>query len=233
LIGAVALASAAVLAWAAAAYRAYIAYTEYGPLLVGRWVTLPLILGAVVGILALWFALRAWRTSGLRVRQHANGLAILRGRRGQALAWVDVRALWSRAVRTGLPGLTGSRRLRLEVEASDGRRLRLDDRLEDFEELAGAIKGRVYPILMAGYTRAFNDRQVLPFGPVRLGPTGIEDGPRPPLAWSEVRGANLAEGRLHIATSRPGRQAAISLPAHRIPNVEVCAQLIEEIGRTA
>lgn len=233
LIGAVTLASIAVLAWATAAYRAYVAYTEYGPLLVRRWVTLPLILGTVLAGFGLAFAVRAWRTWGVRVRRHANGLAVLRGRRGQALAWADVQALWSRAIRTGLPGLTGSRRLRLEVEARDGRRLRLDDRLEDFEDLAGAIKGRVYPMLMAAYTRSFNEHEVLPFGPVRLGPSGIEDGPRPTLAWNEVRGANLAAGRLQIQTSRPGRQAAISLPAHRIPNVELCAQLIQEIGRTA
>jgi hypothetical protein len=233
LIGAVTLVSIAALAWAVAVYRAAIAYTEYGPLLIGRWVTPPLILGLVLAALGVWLAVRAWRTWGLRVRRHAQGLAVVRGRRGQALAWADVHAVWSRAVRTGLPGLTGSRRLRLEVEASDGRRLRLDDRLEDFEELAGAIKARVYPLLMADYTRSFNDHQVLPFGPVRLGPSGVEDGPRPALAWNEIRGASLAAGRLQIQTTRTGRHAVISLPAHRVPNVELCAQLIQEIGHTA
>lgn len=233
LIGAVSLSSIGVLAWSVAAYRAYVAYTEYGPLLIGRWVTLPLVLGLIVAGAGLWLGLRAWRTWHMRVRRHANGLAILRGRRGRAMAWPDVRALWSRAERTGLPGLSGSRRLRLEVEANDGRRIRLDDSLEDFEGLALAIKGRVYPLLLELYTQAFNEHQPIAFGPIRLGPAGIEDGPRSPYAWKEVRGAQLAAGRLMIQTTRPGGQSAIIFAAHRVPNVELCAQLIQEIGQTA
>jgi hypothetical protein len=232
LIGAVSLASIAVLAWAFAAYRAYLAYTEYGPLLVGRWVTWPVVLGLVLAGGALWLAVRAWRTWHVRVRRHANGLAVLRGRRGRAMVWPDVRAVWSRAERTGLPGLSASRRLRLEVEANDGRRIRLDDSLEDFENLARAVKDRVYPLLLELYTSAFNQQQAIAFGPLRLSPGGLEDNPRAPLAWSEVRGAQLASGRLMIRTTRPGRQSAITLPAHRVPNVELCAQLIQEIGQT-
>ena len=232
-IGAAILTSIAVLAWSVAAYRAAIAYTEYGPLLIGRWVTLPLVFGLILVAGAVWLGVRAWRTWHMRVRRHANGLAILRGRRGRAVAWPDVRALWSRAERTGLPGLSGSRRLHLEVEANDGSRILLDDSLEDFEGLALAIKGRVYPLLLELYTRAFNEHQPIAFGPIRLSPAGIEDIPRPPFAWKEVRGAQLAAGRLMIQTTRPGRQAAITLPAHRVPNVELCAQLIQEIGQTA
>ena len=232
LIGAVGLSSMAVMAWAVAAYRAYLAYTEYGPLLVGRWVTWPLVLGSMLAGGALWLGLRAWRTWHVRVRRHANGLAVLRGRRGRAMAWPDVRAVWSRAERTGLPGLSASQRLRLEVEANDGRRIVLDDSLEDFEGLALAIKGRVYPLLLELYTRAFNEQQAIAFGPLRLSPAGIEDSPRSPFAWNEVRGAQLAAGRLLIRTTRPGRQSAITLPAHRVPNVELCAQLIQEIGQT-
>jgi hypothetical protein len=232
-IGAVVLSSIGLLAWSVAAYRAYLAYSEYGPLLVGRWVTLPVILGLILAGAGLWLAGRAWRTWHMRVRLHANGLALLRGRRGRALIWPDVRALWSRAERTGLPWFSGSRRLRLEVEANDGRRILLDDSLEDFEGLALTIKGRVYPLLLELYTRAFNEHQPIAFGPIQLTPAGIEDLPRSPFAWQEVRGAQLAAGRLMIQTTRPGRQSAITLPAHRVPNVELCAQLIQEIGQTA
>lgn len=233
LTAAVVLSSLAVLAWSIAAYRAFVAYTEYGPLLVGRWVTLPLVLGLGMAGAGLWLGIRAWRTWRLRIRLHANGLAVVRGRRGRALAWPDVSALWSRAERTGLPGLSGARRLHMELEARDGRRLLLDDGLEDFEGLTSAIKGRVYPLLMAGYTQAFNEKRPLAFGPIRLSADGIEDGPRSPFEWKEVRGAQLTQGRLMIQTTRPGRQSAINLPAHRIPNVELCAQLIQEIGQTA
>ena len=233
LYGALTMFSMSVIAGCVAAYRGALAYTEYGPLLVGRWVTPPLILALVLAVVGFGLGVRAWRTWRKRVRLHANGLALVRGRRGRAMAWPDVRALWSHAVRTGLPGLTSSRRLRLELEARDGRRLKIDDTLEEFEGLAQAVKARVYPLLLADYTRSFNEHQVLPFGPLRLGPEGLEDGPRPPFAWTEVRGAQLADGRLKVQTSRAGRQATLTYPAHRIPNVELCAQLIQEIGQSA
>ena len=233
LYGAVALIALAILAWFVAAVRGFVAYTEYGPLLVARWVTFPQVLGLILAAVGLWLGWKSWRTWRLRVRVHANGVAIVRGRRGRAVTWAEVRALWSRAVRTGLPGLTSARRMRLELEATDGRRLRLDDSLEDFEVLALAVKSHVFPLLLAVYTRSFNDRQILAFGPIRLGPEGIEDGRRPPYGWSEVRGAQLASGRLQVQTSRPGRQSTLTYPAHRIPNVELCAQLIQEIGQSA
>jgi len=224
------LAAAAVLAWVVAGYRAFTAYTEVGPLLIGRWANLPALLGAGLGCAALWLGVGAWRTAQWRVRRHANGLVVVRGRRGRALAWPDVRALWSRAERTGL---TSSRRLRLEVEASDGRRIHLDDRLEDFEALAARVKEGVYPRLLESYARAFNDRQPLTFGPIHLGPTGIEAGRQPALEWKEVNGAELAEGRLRIHTTRTGRRSVVGVAAARVPNVELCAQLIQEIGHSA
>lgn len=231
---AVTLAAAAGAAWLFAAARGLIAYTAYGPLLVPRWVGAPLALGLALALGAAWMAARAWRASRVRVRLHASGLAILRGRRGQALTWGDVRRVWSRAERTGLPGLPGTRRVRLEIEAVDGRRLRLDDRLEDFESLAAAVKAGVYPRLLAEYTRAFNGREPIQFGPLRLTPDGVVDPRRGELiGWKEIRGASLAGGRVLIETARPGRRAALRVTAHRVPNVELCTQLIQEIGQSA
>jgi len=233
MLAAVGLAAGAVLAWTYGAYRAFLAYTEYGPLLVGRWLTAPLVVGLAFALAALWAAGRAWRTSRLRIRLHEHGLAIIRGRRGRALVWGEILALWSHAERTGFPGLAGSRRLRLEVQATDGRRLRLDDSLEAFEALAAAVKGHVYPPLLESYTHAFNEHRPLAFGPITLSQAGIEESDRTRLTWNEVQGARLDTGRLLIQTTRPGRQSARSLPADRIPNVELCAQLIQEIRQTS
>jgi hypothetical protein len=228
LIAAVALGLAAVVGLTFAAYRAFVAYTEYGPLLIGRWIGPPVVVALASALAGIWMGRRAWRTWNLRVRLHQNGVAVVRGRRGRALAWPDIRSLWSRVERTGL---SGSHRMRLDVEADDGRRIILDDNLEDFESLAQSIKGHVYPRLLAAYTQHFNARQTIAFGPLRLGP---EDRERAALALvgKEVRGAQLAGGRLKIQTTRPGKQAAVSIPAHRIPNVELCAQLIQEIGQS-
>ena len=233
MLGALGLASAAVLLWTYGAYRGFVAYTEYGPLLVGRWLSGPLALATGCGVVSVWAGARAWRSSRLRVRLHEHGLAIIRGRRGRALVWDDVVALWSRAERTGLPGLAGSRRLRLDVETTDRKRLRLDDSLEGFETLAAEVKGHVYPGLLEDYTRAFNEHRPLDFGLLTLNHSGIQDGGRPALLWQEVQGARIDTGRLLIQTTLPGRQSARSLPANRIPNVELCAQLIQEIRQTS
>lgn len=225
------LCGAGILAWIVAAGRGLVAYIEYGPLLVGRWLSTPFLIGLSLIALAAVFAYRAWRAARLRIRLHAGGLAVVRGRRGRALLWDDVRALWSRAVRTGLPGLPGRLHFRLEIEARDGKRLRLDDRLEDFASLAEAVKGLVYPPLLEASSRAFNEGQTLHFGPIHLNRAGITDHRSLSYPWDTVSEARLASGRLVIRASREGKPTEVSIPAHRIPNVEVCTQLIEEIGR--
>jgi hypothetical protein len=225
--------SAAVLAWGFAGLRAFVALTEYGPLLVGRWVAGPALAGILLALLGSALGWRAWRTARLRVRLHAGGLAVVLGRRGRALPWSQILTIWSRAERTGIPGIQGSPRVRLEIEASDGQRVRLSEDLEDFESLAQAIKARVYPDLLAAYTRAFNDGQPIAFGPIHLTREGLRDGRRGALAWSLIAAARLESGRLKIEADRSGRRTTLSFPAHHIPNVELCAQLIEEIQQTA
>lgn len=224
------LIGAAILAWAVAAGRAYVAYTEYGPLLVSRWLSLPLAVGLVLALFGVTLGLRAWRASRLRIRRHVGGLAVVRGRRGRALAWDDVAALWHRAVRTGLPGLPGRIQHRLDLEASDGRRIRLDDTLEDFSALADAARGHVFPRLLKTYTQAFNEGQPVQFGPLQLSQAGITDGRRLSHPWAAIHDAQLASGRLVVRTRRTGNPGEIAFSAERIPNVELCVQLIQEIG---
>jgi hypothetical protein len=233
MVFAVALAMAAVVLWTYGAYRAVLAYTEYGPLLVGRWISPPLFAGLACAAGAGWAALRAWRTSRMRIRLHQHGLAILRGKRGKALAWADVLALWSHVERTGFPRFAGPRRHRLDLEATDRRHVRLDDSLEEFEALAAAVKSHVYPTLLEAYSRAFNERQPLAFGALTLSQSGIKDGRRSALTWSEISGARLHAGRLLIQTTRSGSEATRAVRVDRIPNVELCAQLIEEIRQTS
>lgn len=231
LTASVILVGGAILAWAIAAGRAYLAFTDYGPLLVGRWVWPPLLAGALLALLGGWFGIRAWNASRLRIRLHSAGLAVVHGRRGRALAWADVLAVWSRSVRTGIPGLPGRLHYTLELEARDGRRLRLDDGLEGFGALAEVVKSRVYPLVSQACTQAFNQGETLFFGPIQISPAGISDGGRMTYPWSAVNEAQLASGRLIIRAHRDGKSSEVAFPADRIPNVELCAQLIQEIGR--
>ncbi len=222
----------AVAAWAAAAVGAFIAYTEYGPLLVGRWAAPPAIIGVALLALGLILGWRAWRTARLRIRLHAHGIAVVRGRRGRALPWEEVLTVWSRVERIGMPWASGPSRQRLEIEASDGRRVRLTEQLENFKILSQAVKSRVYPALLAAYTESFNQGRPIAFGPLILHKQGLRNGRRGPFGWSDVNSATLAAGRLTIELAGPGRGSRWKVPAHRIPNVELCAQLIQEIQQT-
>lgn len=222
----------AVAAWAVAAMRAFIAYSEYGPLLVGRWAGPPAVIGLGLLLLGLILGWRAWRTARLRIRLHAQGIAVVRGRRGRALPWDEVLTVWSRVERIGMPWVSGPSRQRLEIEASDGRRVRLTEQLEYFDLLSQAVKSRVYPGLLAAYTEAFNQGQPIAFGPLILHKQGLRNGRRGPFGWPQVDSVTLESGRLIIDLASPGRRSRWKLPAHRIPNVELCTQLIQEIQQT-
>lgn len=231
-------AAASFVALAYGLFRWYYAYSRYGPAVVWRW-SGPALLTAVgmaaVGTLGLILLLRTRR---IRVSIHESGLVIERGSSLVVLPWVRVRGIYTAAYRDTLPW--PSRRAMAELALavdrlrSDGsvtdERIRLTRRIEALDALAEAIKKRIYPSLLAEYSRAFNEGQALAFGPVVLAPEGLRLNGRV-HPWQEIGQAALARGRLILQPAEAARGRRLQLAAHRVPNVEVLLQLLEQVGQ--
>jgi Family of unknown function (DUF6585) len=213
-------------------YRWFLATTQYGPAVIGRWSTPWFLAAGGLGAMALVGALLLWRTRGREARVYRAGFTYrLRGQTIQ-VGWADVVRVHADAVRYGIFGLIWGGDLRLRLDLRDGRQVRLTRALDDLPDLVEKIKRNVFPHLLAGYTRAFNLGQVLSFGPVTLSASGVTHGGRM-LPWSEMASAKLDRGVLKLSPISGSAHRPMKVAARQIPNFDVCLQLIQNLGHTA
>lgn len=208
----------------------YFSYTQFGPAVVGRWAGPWLVLAAVSAPVAGLGLYNVWRLGGLVVRAYEHGLVMRHGGTRRVARWEQVRGVQTAALRYRLPG-AGRPRTRLTLTlAGVGRTeiVTLTESLDGLDALAEVTKGRVYPRLLAEYTEAFNRGEELDFGPLRMSAAGLSFGRRA-LTWGEVSGAALQDGEVRLRLAAGRRRPKLS--AQRIPNVELCVQLIEVLNR--
>jgi hypothetical protein len=213
-----------------AVWRWQYAYQHFGPAAVLRW-TAPYAAGA--GALALLALVALARLLGLRgasVLTFRHGIVYRKGRLNRSIPWRDIRLTYTTALSYAVLGLGWRRKQELLLVLSDGARVRLDSRLEDIDELADTVKEHVYPELLAEYTDIFARGRDLPFGPLRLSHTGVRHGRRG-IAWPQMGEVKFERGGLVLAPKEDTRGATIRVSAQQVPNVELCAQLIERFGR--
>lgn len=202
---------------------------NYGPAVVPRW-TAPFLIAAgvssAIGALALVGAGRGRR---LTLSVHAEGLLLNRGGRPLAIGWPSIEAVFASRTAYGVFGLQLGRRTACSLLLADGRRLRLDSRLDRMSRLVDLIREHLYPRLIHGYRQKLRAGEELSFGPLSIGKRGVALGRRT-IAWDANPRAALQAGKLQLSYLEDGELKRVALPAHRIPNVDLCAQLIERIA---
>jgi hypothetical protein len=206
-------------------WRWTLAFTHYGPAVVWRW-SLPWFLAALGLSPALILGIYSfWRTRRLSVALFPSGLILRRGGKLLEIPWQEIQSLMLHSSLPGLPLVRAGRPLVLEIRTSQGKELRLSRELERFEELVENIKAKVYPRMHRALAGAFNQGQSLSFGPLTIAPAGLQlRGSTIP--WTQVQSGQLKKGRLTIE----GRGGTIlRLPASRVPNVDLCLQMIESM----
>jgi hypothetical protein len=236
LVGAGAAAAVGLVRW-------YLAYSHYGPALVWRWSTPAFLMAAGLGVVSLGAVFAAGRVHGLAVRVHENGLVLLRGRRGTWIPWNEIRTVQTSSIRYGLPGFPRQREADLVVEyektpsgnphpTRGPRSVRLPHTLGGMESLGTSVKARVYPLLLEAYSASFNRGQPIEFGRVHLTAEGLRVG-KQVFPWKSLSEASLARGELVLRGTPSSGTSLLRIPAHRVPNVELCLQLIQYLGQKA
>lgn len=204
--------------------RSNFALSNYGPAVVWRWGGPWLIMGSLLLVIGAAGALWLVRWNWLTVTTFQNGLQVRRHNRLRTIPWADIQGVLVSGVRYGMLGFIWGSRSKLRLELDGGHRLQFTDTLAGLPQLTSIVKRRIYPRLLTEFTASLRDGQPIAFGPLLLRPEGLQKGQRR-LSWAEVDTAELRDGRVSIRLRRQG--APIRVSAGKLPNVEICLQLIQ------
>jgi hypothetical protein len=217
------------LAAALAAYRWWSAIHNYGPALAGRWISPPVWVAGLMALVAMLGAGLHLAQRRIRAVLCEGGLLLSKPGKVSALHWEEILHIHTRSVEYGALGISWGKHTQVSLITRSGKRISLDDKISDLGRLVASIKERVYPSLMQHYRLAFNRGEVLDFGPLVLTQGGVVLGNQT-LAWDHVGQVTLSDGKLRLLPLDRERKEAISIAAHRVPNVDLCAQLIRLLG---
>ena len=206
------------------------ALRTYGPAVVLRWGGPWLIFGILLLLIGLTGTGWLIRWNWLRVTTFQNGLQVQGRKRLRTIAWGDIRGVLVSGVRYGMLGLAWGSRSRLQLDLNGDQRVQFTDTLVGLSQLTSLVKRRTYPRLLTEFTASLRDGQPIPFGPLSLRPEGVQLGRRR-VTWPDIESAELQAGRVVIKLRTPG--APLRLSAGRLPNVEICLQLVQHYAAQA
>lgn len=212
-------------------WRWNFAYSHYGPAITWRWSAPWYLIALFFGFLTLILAFRLWLLRGYTVFTYPAGMTISRAGDELTTLWNDVRQVHTSAVRYGFPDLPWGMQATLTLQVGGGRQVRLTQDLADLGGLIELVKQRVYPRLLAEYTRAFHRGDPLAFGPLTITSQGVLTGRRM-LRWEEISEPSLDGGHLLLQTLGSKRISRLRIPVNRVPNVDLCLQLLQHIWGT-
>jgi hypothetical protein len=210
-------------------FRWRFAMNHFGPAAVWRWInpTLWAAMGlGLIGLLSLFLRIHAGQ---LEIQLSPMAITYREGRNLKVFRWDEVNRIYITSIRYGILKLSWSRKTEAILHFHDGQRLRIQQSFEKIETLLEKTKQYVYPILFNRYRNAFNRGNPIPFGPIILTPQGIVNG-RKTLRWQELGEIDLQGGFLHLRPVQKSRGAKHSIPVHRIPNIDLCMQLLQYFG---
>jgi hypothetical protein len=200
------------------------ATTTYGPAAVPRWSNAWFGAAPILGVPGLACLLRAWWLGRLRIEAHADGLRVGHGARAAWMPWSSVSE-----VRTAPAARRGAVYAALDVRLKDGRRVHATRALADLDSLAERVKLGAFPGLLEACRQRFNQGEALAFGPMSLTSLGVQAGKKT-IQWGQVQAVEVRAGRL-IITGREPAATRLRAAASRVPNVDVCVQLVRFLGQ--
>lgn len=219
-----ALASTGVLIWQ---WRK--AVLSFGPAALLRWISLPAWVTLIFFILVIISFISYKRTRHGEIQVSNSGLTIRKGKESETIDWEQIILIQTNMVRYGLFGLFWAKKTEIHIVTKDGSEHKFDQAFEDLDELIAVIKQAVYPRLVGEYLHAFNRGEPISFGPIVLTSDGLLYG-RKAFRWRDMGTAKVEKGYLQLSSSDGRKDPQLSIPAHKIPNVEVCIEIISHLS---
>jgi hypothetical protein len=205
-------------------YRAWIAYTRFGPAAAGAWArpwymlaTLALIPLTLLACYRLYQASRfvAVYEGGLRLRLSPFGY--------RRLAWSQIAGIAVAAYEDRFLGLPLWTRSQATLYPNQGRPIQLNARLQDLPALTRQVKGILYPRLWPALGADLQVGRWVHFGRLAVHRQSLSFSGRQ-IPWERVTALAVRSGYL-VVELETGRR--LRLAVARIPNLELLLQLVE------
>lgn len=208
------------------------AFRAFGPLVVwrfsSRWIALSGVILAASLVFWIWLALG--RISAIRT--FPNGVEIRRGLRRRTVRWEEVSAITISATHDQLLGLGIGTRANIRLRLSGGKTIKITSAIDSLADLAQSIKQHAYPRMLRGYSRLLQHGKAAKFGSITLTNHGF-NWRKHSIPWQIISQATLQDGKLKVHIRPNQNQPPVFIPVRKIPNVDICLQLIEHLRADA
>ncbi len=204
------------------------AYWRHGAAVLPSRLTVPLLIGAGLCLLALLFGELAYVNWNRGVLLGEKGLEV-RSRKGvQSWLWEDIASVQVHLIRHIIVGIYSGTTHEYTLLNSENERLVLTDSFERVEELAEAVQKNVFPRLYESAAQQYNEGKPLSFGPVVISRFGLHVG-KDSLPWGEIGEVCLRKGELKVSRKEGDRSDATKVRVPSIPNLRVLLALIDQV----
>jgi hypothetical protein len=204
-------------------YRAYTAYTRFGPAVAERWSRPWYLLALAALVVFLLLILLRLRLARRRVAVHQGGLNLVLARR-RILPWISITGISTAITRRTFLGWSLGLRYSAVIYPARGRPVHLAPYLEALPELISRIKASLYPRLATGLKNELKAGRWVRFGPLSIHPAALQVNKRR-VPWAEIQGLTIQDGDLLVEWVN---QPRARLPISQIPNLELFLELAQE-----
>jgi len=162
-------------------------------------VVLPSFIGATlcVPIAGLLF-FYAWRMWPVTASLYERGFTHATRKGTEVFRWDAIDAVWQSIVRRYVNGVYAGTHYRYTVQAKDGRRVVLDDRITHVEPIGSTIVKESAQALFPAFVRALEAGQRVSFGPIAIDNAGMYSGSKS-LAWNQIKAVKIERGIVSVA----------------------------------
>ncbi len=203
----------------------YDAYNSGGDLgSAGEAMLLPLCFAGAALLIGALVVYNAWRNWPLQAALYENGFAHYDRKGLQQVRWEQIEAVWQRVTKHYTNGVYTGTTHSYTVQAQNGVKLVLDDKLAKVEDLGNAIQAGAAKALWPKYVAALQAGQRLTFGPLVLDANGLTAGKKA-LQWKDIKAIKIARGVISVK-KEGGWLSWASATVPQIPNFYIFYELV-------
>ncbi len=203
--------------------------THFGPAVLWRWLH-PYLWAALglglVGGMGLYLLLH---TSRQEIQLSPMGITWRKGSKLKISRWDEIENIFITSIHYGILDFIWASRTEVSLQIQKGKLLKISQAFENIEMLVDTMKHYVYPLMFEKFRKAYNRGEPVQFGPITLTTKGVLNG-RKALRWQDIDKIQFHKGRLELYPIEETRENKFSFPAHKIPNIDLCVQILHYLG---